>query len=150
MATQPLRILLVEDDLGDARLTQEMIHDTGFPVSIDLVRDGDQAIHALKEAMSERSALDLVLLDLNLPKKSGHEVLEFIRENDETVDVCVIIYTGSTSPDDMFRARENKANGYLMKPTNAEQMEEMTRKFRDLLSSPNAASSLLLQPQIIC
>ncbi len=149
MAAQPLRILLVEDDLGDARLTQEMIHDTGFPVIIDLVRDGDEAIHALTEAISDESAPALVLLDLNLPKRSGHEVLEFIRGNEDIADTCVIIFTGSTSPEDMQRARENKVNGYLMKPTNADQMEEMTRKFRDLLSSPNAASCLLLQLQVI-
>ncbi len=149
MAAKPLRILLVEDNPGDAGLAEEMLQDTGIPMDIDIVNDGDQAIQTLRQAMTDHSLPDLVLLDLNLPKKNGHEVLEFIREHERIADTFVVVYTGSSSPEDMLRARENNANGYLLKPIGTDEMEETTRKFRDLLSSPNAASCPLLQPQVI-
>jgi DNA-binding NarL/FixJ family response regulator len=74
---------------------------------------------------------DLVLMDLNLPKRNGHEVLDFIRQHDNGVKV--FIYSGSQSPDDVGRARNNKADGYLVKPMTVEEIEEAVKRLRNIL-----------------
>jgi two-component system CitB family response regulator len=78
---------------------------------------------------------DLVLLDLNLPKQNGQEVLEYIRRHDP--DVTVVIYSGSTSPMDRQRADTSKVNGYLVKPMTGDEMDEVVFQLRKVLRTIN-------------
>ena len=105
-----------------------------IPTNIDIVKDGEEAIRAIRRAMTFHSLPDSVLLDLNIPKRSGYVVLSFIRANEKPAKICVVIYTGSRDPDEMRRALENKANGYLAKPWNARQMEKTASKLQVFLA----------------
>ena len=89
----------------------------------------------MAKTIKQRSSVDLVFLDLNLPRKNGHEVLEFIRSRKEIKRTCVVIYTGSKAPDDERRAVLNGANGYLVKPIGGNEMNAMILRLRDLLVS---------------
>jgi two-component system, chemotaxis family, response regulator Rcp1 len=83
---------------------------------------------------------DLVLLDLNLPKQNGQEVLEFIRRQDQ--DVTVVIYSGSTSPMDRQKAENNKVNGYLVKPMTGDEMDEVVFQLRRFLKNIDERESV--------
>jgi DNA-binding NarL/FixJ family response regulator len=78
-------------------------------------------------------------LDLNLPRRNGHEVLEFIRRHDSKIKV--VIYSGSKSPDDMRKAKENKADGYLVKPMTVEEIDEVVKELRNALTSLMSSNS---------
>jgi DNA-binding response OmpR family regulator len=79
---------------------------------------------------------DLVILDLNIPKRNGHQVLEFIRRYDTKINV--IIYSGSKSPEDVKKGKMNKADNYLVKPMTAEEMEVVVNELRNTLVSIEA------------
>jgi CheY-like chemotaxis protein len=124
-----LRILLVEDNLADAELIEELIKDTGVSYDLTWLKDGQKAI----DFFVSGGATDLILLDLNIPKASGHEVLSFLRERDIPSSIPVIILTGSTYPKDMERSKEKGVVHYLIKPMTIEEMEQVTRTLREIL-----------------
>ncbi len=131
---RPLRVWIVEDNPGDAELAKEYVLETGFVVKITTVDDGQQAIDLftrVNKGSEERP--DLVLLDLNLPKRSGHQVLEFIRLHD--TNIKVIIYSGSKSSEDIKKAKLNKADDYLVKPMTAKEMDVVVKELRNTLAS---------------
>ncbi len=134
-----LEVLLIEDNPADAYLACEYLNDTGYPVSVIRLQDGKAAIDYF-EAISNgtKSTPDLVLLDLNLPKRNGQEVLEFIRRQDQ--DVTVVIYSGSTSPLDRRRAEASSVNGYLVKPMTGDEMDEIVFQLKKVLKSINEPS----------
>jgi CheY-like chemotaxis protein len=137
---RPLKVLLVEDNLADANLVKEYIRETGIAAQIMVINDGQQAIalfQRINDNIEERP--DLVLLDLNLPRRNGHEVLEFIRRHDGRIKV--VIYSGSKSPDDVRRAKENKADGYLVKPMTVEEIDEVVKELRNALTSLMSSNS---------
>ena len=117
-SSRPIRILLVEDDLGDAGLTLEAFKESKTPIEVIQARDGDDAISYLKNASSPKGGPlpDLVLLDLNMPKKNGLEVLEEIRNDPQLREIPVLILTCSRSDADKHRAYEANANFYIVKP----------------------------------
>lgn len=131
---RPLRVLLIEDNPADAELAREYIKETGFCVHITTANDGQKAID-LYDVIGRRSEErpDLVLLDLNLPRRSGYEVLRSIRHRDD--DVKVIIYSGSRSPEDTRRAKENQADGYLVKPMSSKEMDAVIGELRTIFRS---------------
>jgi CheY-like chemotaxis protein len=133
MSDQAVRVLLVEDNPADALLAAELIKETGVPTNITTVNDGEIAILTLeKMAESQTGFPDLILLDINLPKKNGHEVLKFIRRA-HLNRTFIAIYTGSSSPEDERNAKEHGADAYIIKPIGSKEMERTVEKFRAIL-----------------
>ncbi len=131
---RPYEVLLIEDNPADAYLAREYLNDTGYPISVIRLHDGKAAIDYFEQIRrGTKRAPDLVLLDLNLPKQNGQEVLEFIRRQDK--DVTVVIYSGSTSPLDRQRAEASSVNGYLVKPMTGDEMDEIVFQLRKVLKS---------------
>jgi two-component system, chemotaxis family, response regulator Rcp1 len=119
-SAQPLEVLLVEDSPGDVRLTKEALKDAKVHINLRVVRDGIDAMaflmHEGEYATVPRP--DLILLDLNLPKKDGREVLREIKENPELKSIPVVILTTSASEADILRSYLLHANCYITKPVN--------------------------------
>ncbi|MDQ6902674.1 MAG: response regulator [Bacteroidota bacterium] len=111
-------ILLVEDNEGDIFLTKEAFEDGKIRNNISVVRDGVEAIDFLNKVnrYENASTPDIVLMDLNLPKKNGQEVLKYIRENDKLNKLPVIMLTTSSSENDKQESYKNSATFYLTKP----------------------------------
>lgn len=114
-------ILLVEDNEGDILLTTEALESTKLPLSLSVVKDGKQAIDFLLNRGEYKDAVqpDLLLLDINLPKKNGHEVLKFVKGDTQLKHIPVIMLTTSSSPSDINAAYQNHVNCYITKPVDA-------------------------------
>jgi CheY-like chemotaxis protein len=115
---RPMVILLVEDNPGDARLTIEAFKEGPLPKEMHRVVDGVEALAFLKQEgkFSQVPKPDLILLDLNLPKKNGKEVLEEIKRDPELKRIPVVILSTSSSPEDIRKTYELQANCYIIKP----------------------------------
>jgi|SRR5579884_376737 len=120
--TGPLEVLLVEDNPGDVRLVKEALRDFHLPLHLTIARDGEEAMQLLSKNGSGSSRLrpHVVLLDLNLPKRSGHEVLRRIKEDPELQTTPVIIVSSASSADEVNRAYKMSANAYICKPMDLE------------------------------
>jgi CheY-like chemotaxis protein len=118
----PVEILLVEDNPGDHRLTKEALHEGKVYNNLHWVQDGVEAIDFLKRrgkhAGSPRP--DIILLDLNLPKKDGREVLSEIKGDDDLRAIPVVILTTSQAEEDVLRSYDLHANCYVTKPVDLE------------------------------
>jgi CheY-like chemotaxis protein len=114
----PINILLVEDNEGDILLTTEALEDWKVLNKVDVVRDGESAIEYLNKTNSFQSVFtpDLILLDVNIPKKNGHEVLQHIKSTEKLKHIPVIMFTTSSSPMDILLSYRNHANCYIAKP----------------------------------
>ncbi len=135
MSDKAVRVLLVEDNPADALLAAELIRETGVVVNITNVNDGEIAISTLERIVKNQTeAPDLILLDINLPKKNGHEVLRFIKKV-HLESTFVAIYTGSSSPEDERNAKEHGADAYIIKPIGSKEMELTIERFREILIS---------------
>lgn len=112
------RILLVEDNPGDIRLTQEALKESELDVNLDVVTDGELAIDFLLKRNKYADALkpNLILLDLNLPKKNGIEVLKEIKGYDHLKVIPVVVLTTSDADHDISKAYGLNANCYILKP----------------------------------
>jgi two-component system, chemotaxis family, response regulator Rcp1 len=117
-----IEVLLVEDSPGDVRLTREAFKDAKVLISLSVASDGVEAMAFLKRegAHAEAPRPDLILLDLNLPKKDGREVLEEIKQNPELMSIPVVILTTSASEEDVLRSYRLHANCYITKPVGLE------------------------------
>jgi chemotaxis family two-component system response regulator Rcp1 len=115
---QPIHVLLVEDSPGDIRLTQEALKDAKMHIHLDVTRDGQEAMAFLMREGEYANAArpDLILLDLNLPKKDGREVLKEIKEDPTLKIIPVVILTTSASEADILRSYSLHANCYITKP----------------------------------
>jgi CheY-like chemotaxis protein len=116
-----LTVLLVEDNPRDVRLTQRAFVQAGLPHELRVVRDGDEALAYLRRegAYTEPSISprpEVILLDLNLPRMSGHDVLYSLKQDPRFKHIPVIVLTTSGRPDDVRLAYEAGANAYLLKP----------------------------------
>ena len=111
-------VLLVEDSAAEARLAREALRETRFPVELHVASDGVQAMEFLRRQGAYREAPrpHLVLLDLNLPRKDGREVLRDIKGDDDLRSIPVVILTTSQAQTDIHRAYELHANCYIQKP----------------------------------
>ena len=107
-------ILLVEDNPGDVRLTEIAFEGAEFDVRLHIAIDGIEAINFLKD--KESVCPDMVLLDLNLPRKDGFEVLEVVRDDSELKHLPILVLTSSSSKEDIASSYKQHANAYLIKP----------------------------------
>jgi CheY-like chemotaxis protein len=117
-----IEVLLVEDSPGDVRLTREAFKDAKVLINLSVASDGVEAMAFLNRegdhALAPRP--DLILLDLNLPKKDGREVLEEIKQNSELMSIPVVVLTTSASEEDVLRSYRLHANCYITKPVGLE------------------------------
>ncbi len=123
------RILIVEDSPDDLFLLKRAFAKLELAHLLEVVTDGEAAIEYFQNPDKVRPRL--VLLDLNLPKRSGFEVLAWIRQHPELKHVPVVIFSSSTEPKDLQRAYDLGANGYLEKPSLPEHMEAITQASSD-------------------
>jgi len=127
-----VNILLVEDNPGDVRLIQEVFQDGKIFNKLDVARDGEEAVNYLHHKGNHRNnhKPDLILLDLNLPKKSGTEVLADIKSDEQLKRIPVIILTASQAEEDVARAYNNHANCYLTKPIDLNQFISVVQQIK--------------------
>lgn len=130
----PTPILLVEDNEDDAFFMKRALRDAGIVHPVRLLEDGQQAIDYLSGSgefsdRAENPVPMIVFLDLKLPFKSGHEVLEWIRKQPQYVKLIIIVLTSSNEPVDLNRAYKNGANSYVVKPPTPEQLTELAKSF---------------------
>ncbi len=113
-----IEILLVEDNLGDIRLTQEALRDSKLKNNLSVVQDGVDALAFLRRegTYTDAPRPDLILLDLNLPRKDGREVLAEVKEDAELKRIPVVVLTTSDDEKDIFTSYDLHANCYITKP----------------------------------
>lgn len=126
-----LFLLLVEDNEGDIVLTKEAFEERNLVHEITVVRDGEEAIDFLKEASISDKLPNLILLDVNLPRMNGHEVLKFIKSSNELKHIPVIMLTTSSSPSDILKGYQNYVNGYITKPADADEFLAIVSDIED-------------------
>ena len=126
---RPIDILLVEDSIEDARLTQEAFQEAKIWNNLFVVRDGEEALGFLRKERQYDSMPrpDIILLDLNLPKMNGDEVLARIKQDPSLRRIPVVILTTSRSEDDIVKTYDLHANCYVNKPVDLEQFIEVVR-----------------------
>jgi len=117
-----LHVLLVEDNEGDILLTKEALKSGNAIQTITVIRDGNAAIDWLNNALQlqENGLPDIILLDLNLPKKSGHQVLQYIKNSMYLKQIPVIMLTTSSSHTDIEQAYKNYVNCFITKPVDVQ------------------------------
>lgn len=129
LARGPMEILLVEDNPGDVRLTREALKEAQVHNQLHIVDDGVKALEFLRQQGSYQAVPrpDLVLLDLNLPKKAGLEVLREIKQDGRLKAIPVVVLTTSQSRDDIAGSYELHANCYVSKPVDFERFLNVIR-----------------------
>ncbi|HEX9710678.1 MAG TPA: response regulator [Candidatus Thermoplasmatota archaeon] len=130
---RPIQILLVEDNPGDVRLTEEAMREAKVRNRIESVGDGEEAIAYLRRTGKHAKAPrpDVILLDLNLPKKSGLEVLKEIKGDDDLKRIPVVVVTTSKAEQDIVKSYDLHANCYVTKPVDLAQFMEVVRSIED-------------------
>ncbi|WP_436347356.1 response regulator [Natronorubrum sp. FCH18a] len=128
---EPAQILLVEDNPGDVRLTEEAFKQGRIENDLHVVTDGNEALEFLyrRGEYADAPRPDLILLDLNLPRKDGEEVLEELKGDSELRSIPVIVLTSSRAEEDVVRSYELHANAYLTKPVDPDDFIETVRAF---------------------
>jgi CheY-like chemotaxis protein len=123
MTSRTVEILLVEDNPGDARLTLEAFKEGRVLNNLNVVKDGVEALAYLRREGQYANSVqpDLILLDLNLPKKDGREVLAEIKADERLMKIPVIVLTMSAAEEDIARAYSRHANCYINKPVDLDQ-----------------------------
>lgn len=139
----PIDVLLVEDNPGDAHLTQEAFDEGSITNTLHTVSDGVKALDFLYQRgdYTDAPRPDIVLLDLNLPRKNGDAVLEEVKEDRDLRHIPIIILTSSEAEDDITNAYDHYANAYLTKPVDPFEFIEMIKQFEafwfSLIRLPN-------------
>lgn len=129
-ALRPAYVLLVEDNQDDIELTLEALEESRVRMEIDVVTDGVAAMEFLRREgiYADRPRPDLILLDLNLPKMDGREVLKEIRADQNLTDIPVVVLTTSEDEGDILRAYKLHANCYIAKPVDFNRFTEIIRQ----------------------
>jgi len=130
---RPVKILLVEDNPGDVRLTQEAFKENKVSNSLNVVEDGLEAMAFLSQVdkYTDAPRPDLILLDLNLPKKDGREVLAEIKEDPDLKSIPVVVLTTSKAEEDIIKSYNLHANCYITKPVDLEQFITVVKSIED-------------------
>jgi len=130
LPSRPIEILLVEDNPGDARLTQEALREGKIRNNLHHARDGVEALAFLRREgeYAKAPTPDLVLLDLNLPRKDGREVLAEMKQDSRLRTIPVVVLTTSEAENDIVRSYELHANCYITKPVGLEQFISIVRE----------------------
>jgi CheY-like chemotaxis protein len=129
----PIQVLLVEDSPGDVRLTKEAFRDANQSILLHVASDGVEAMAFLRrEGVNVQAPRpDLILLDLNLPKMDGREVLAHIKEDDNLKTIPTVILTTSDAESDIVRSYQLQANCYLTKPVQLDAFEGLVKSIND-------------------
>lgn len=129
----PIEILLVEDSPGDVRLTVEALRDGKVLNNLSVAKDGVEALAFLRREGTHTSAPrpDLILLDLNMPKKDGREVLAEIKHDDSLKRIPVVILTTSQAEQDIVKSYDLHANCYISKPVDFDQFISVVQSVED-------------------
>lgn len=137
MNPHPINILLVEDNPGDARLTIEALKEGKFNNRLIHVSDGVEALAYLRKEGDYLDAIhpDLILLDLNMPRKDGRETLQEIKTDPDLRRIPVVILTTSKAEEDVFRSYDLHANCYITKPVQLPQFFDVVRNIEDFWMS---------------
>lgn len=126
-----VHILLVEDNEGDILLTVEALEEGRIANKIEVARDGQEAIDKLEKNLKEQTLPDLILLDINLPKMNGHEVLERLKEAEGLKHIPVIILSTSSSEMDILKSYKNHANCFITKPVEIDEFVNAIESIED-------------------
>jgi CheY-like chemotaxis protein len=126
-----INILLVEDNDGDILLTTEAFEESRIVNNIKAIRDGKEAINFFESVIKKEDIPDLVLLDVNLPKVSGHDVLTYIKNNEKYLSIPVIMLTTSSSERDILQSYKNHVNCYITKPIDVGDFMKAIAKIED-------------------
>jgi CheY-like chemotaxis protein len=129
----PLHVLLVEDSPGDVRLTLEAFREANRMIQLHVAVDGVEAMSFLKRegALADAPRPDLILLDLNLPRMDGREVLARIKADDDLKTIPTVILTTSESEADIVKSYQLRANCYLTKPVQLDAFENLVKSIND-------------------
>jgi CheY-like chemotaxis protein len=136
-AGQPIEVLLVEDDPGDVLLIEEAFADNKLLNNLNIVNDGEQALAYLRREGEYAAAPrpDLVLLDLNLPRKDGREVLQEVKTDESLRTIPVVVLTTSEAEEDVLRSYQLHANAYVPKPVDFDRFVSIVRQIDDFFVS---------------
>ena len=131
--TRPIDILLVEDNPGDVRLTQEAFREAKMPIKINVTMDGEEAIAYLKRLPPHEKATrpDLILLDLNIPKRDGREVLAEIKSDPALHNIPVVVLTTSNAEIDIQKTYNLQVNAYINKPVDFDRFFDIVQKIEN-------------------
>jgi len=131
--TRTIDLLLVEDNPGDVRLTEEALREAPFPVNLSVAKDGVEAVDFLHRRGKYRDAPrpDLILLDLNLPLLNGPEVLSDIKTDPDLKRIPVLVMTSSREPGDIQKAYSLNANSFITKPVHLEDFMNMVQSIEN-------------------
>jgi CheY-like chemotaxis protein len=136
-AGQPIEVLLVEDDPGDVLLIREAFDFNKVHNNLNVVSDGEQALDYLRGIgdYADRIRPDLVLLDLNLPRKDGREVLAEVKSDPELRTIPIVVLTTSEAEEDVLKSYQLHANAYVTKPVDFERFVSIVRQIDDFFVS---------------
>jgi len=129
----PIEVLLVEDNPGDAELTRIALQDSKISINLNVVEDGVEAMAFLRKQdnYAKKPHPDIVLLDLNLPRKDGREVLAEIKSDDNLRRIPVVVLTTSQSEEDILKAYNLAANCYITKPVDFDQFVKIVQSIEN-------------------
>jgi CheY-like chemotaxis protein len=129
-AGRPIEVLLIEDDPGDVLITREAFEHYKIHNTLSVARDGQEGLDYLYQRGSHEGATrpDLILLDLNLPKYNGHQLLEKIKSDPDLCLIPVVVLTTSAAEEDILRSYRLHANAYVTKPVGFEQFMNVIRQ----------------------
>jgi two-component system, chemotaxis family, response regulator Rcp1 len=132
-AGKPIEVLLVEDSPGDVRLTQEAFHEANGAIQLHVATDGVEAMAFLRRSGAHAGCPrpDLILLDLNLPRMDGREVLAHIKEDADLKTIPTVILTTSDAEIDIVKSYQLQANCYLSKPVQLEAFEVLVKSINE-------------------
>jgi CheY-like chemotaxis protein len=128
---RPIEILLIEDDPGDVLLTREAFESSRVSNVVRVISDGAEAVEHLRSCAGTSAAPDLILLDLNLPKVSGPEILEFAKADPDLRRIPVVVLTTSAAEEDIVRTYDRYANAYITKPVDVARFLDVVRQVDD-------------------
>jgi len=136
-AVRPIEVLLVEDDEGDVLMTREALDEGKVFNRLNVVGDGVEAIAYLRreKPYAEVTRPDLVLLDLNLPKRDGRQVLEEVKADPDLRRIPIVVLTTSEAEEDVLRSYGLHANAYVTKPVDFDRFVEVIRQIDDFFIS---------------
>ncbi|WP_155373921.1 response regulator [Catellatospora vulcania] len=134
---RPIEVLLVEDDPGDVLMTREAFEEYKMRNTLHVVSDGVEALAYLRKEgeFAEANTPDLILLDLNLPRRDGREVLREIKNDPELCRVPVVVLTTSQAEEDVLRSYQLHANAYVAKPVDFERFIAVVKQIDDFFVS---------------
>jgi CheY-like chemotaxis protein len=129
----PIEILLAEDNPGDVRLTEKALDHGNIINNLHVVKNGVEALQFLRQdgEFSDKPRPDLVLLDLNMPKKDGREVMEEMKGDPSLRRIPVVVLTSSEAEEDVVRSYELNANAYLTKPVDFDGFVDIVKRIED-------------------